>query len=180
MNDGDTEEAYKEAYKKAVASAVKASAAVVMENYSECELTLHIIDKVALKFATALLQSKGYYVKKGTGDPAQEHLMEDAYEAADDFLKEKLKRDGDEFEIQAEKEEDDDDWDDPEEDGCAGEELDHKPIAKVENDGTLKILGVTMFRSGDVCHDPELRRGGSRFWNIAQLQTLVDRINKAI
>lgn len=131
---------------------------------NECELTLDVVDKIALRLMAAMMPSTGYYNKEGGNSQAY-----DAYEAADAFLKEKVKRD--QFQIVVEEAEDVGDWDE--------EELDREPIAKVEF-SMLTILGVTMFRDGDVCHDKELRCSGCTHWNIEQLQKLADRINKAI
>jgi len=60
---------------------------------NECELTLDIVDKIALRFATALVQAKGYYAKHDNAWVP----MANAYDAANDFIKEKIKRD--EFEV---------------------------------------------------------------------------------
>ncbi len=177
---------------------------------NECELTLDVVDKIALRLmAVTMSHNTGY------SDNDQAY---NAYEAADAFLKEKVKRD--QFQITVDEAEeagvDEEDccdgvecyacneqfprddvtksmgqryycqccWENLgntwEEESDDDEELDREPIAKVEEGAVLKILGVTMFQSGDECHDLELRRAGTVYWNVEQLQTLADRINKAI
>lgn len=63
---------------------------------NECELTLDIIDKIALRLMVAMLPRDGYV--KADGRENGISIPRDAYDAANDFLKEKIKRD--EFEVE--------------------------------------------------------------------------------
>ncbi len=162
----------KEEHKKAVASALAESAATMEANY--CELTLDVVDKIALRFAAVLIESRGSYVPS-TQACSSEDIMSDAYAAADDFLKEKLKRD--EFEIQAEYDEDTDEESD--------EDDDDELVAVVKQLGSgkvhhLVVNNVPVASIGSFCSSEEYRKKDTSYWSAEGLQKAAHDINEGV
>ncbi len=162
----------KEEHKKAVASALAESAATMEANYSE--LTLDVVDKIALRFAVVLIEANVPSTSRSS------EIMSDAYDAADAFLKEKLKRD--EFEIQAEYDEDTDeesDDDDDDQDDC---EL----VAVVKQLGVsgqvlhLVINDIPVASVGSYCPNLKYRQSELMGWSVEGLEQAARDINEGV
>ena len=157
----------KEEHKKAVASALAESAATMEANYSE--LTLDVVDKIALRFAVVLIEANVPSTSRSS------EIMSDAYDAADAFLKEKLKRD--EFEIQAEYDEDTDEESD--------EDDDDELVAVVKQLGSgkvhhLVVNNVPVASIGSFCSSEEYRKKDTSYWSAEGLQKAAHDINEGV
>lgn len=136
---------------------------------NECELTLDVVDKIALRLMAAMMPSTGYYNKEGGNSQAY-----DAYEAADDFLKEKVKRDR--FQITVEE---------AEEAGVDEEDCESAAIVKSLGPGRIPHLLVNDIKVavvGSFCPDEKYRMKSlnSTGWSSDGLRRAAVDINEGV